>query len=109
MCGHFPEGVQVFERRSIKDETRGQWYLRQMMGSANVSGSRTMHFMTGNLSHQIEHHLFPDLPSKHRTVRVSDARGRHVAARAAGQLLEVLRDARRSARHRAARTDPVGR
>jgi NADPH-dependent stearoyl-CoA 9-desaturase len=22
-----------------------------------------MHFMTGNLSHQIEHHLFPDLPS----------------------------------------------
>ncbi len=22
-----------------------------------------MHIMTGNLSHQIEHHLFPDLPS----------------------------------------------
>jgi linoleoyl-CoA desaturase len=22
-----------------------------------------MHVMTGNLSHQIEHHLFPDLPS----------------------------------------------
>jgi linoleoyl-CoA desaturase len=22
-----------------------------------------MHFMTGNLSYQIEHHLFPDLPS----------------------------------------------
>ncbi|HET7531693.1 MAG TPA: fatty acid desaturase, partial [Nocardioidaceae bacterium] len=22
-----------------------------------------MHLMTGNLSHQIEHHLFPDLPS----------------------------------------------
>jgi NADPH-dependent stearoyl-CoA 9-desaturase len=22
-----------------------------------------MHFMTGNLSHQVEHHLFPDLPS----------------------------------------------
>src|SRR3954451_4460900 len=63
MCGHFPEGVQVFERRSIKGETRGQWYLRQMMGSANISGSKAMHFMTGNLSHQIEHHLFPDLPS----------------------------------------------
>ncbi|NEE47930.1 acyl-CoA desaturase, partial [Streptomyces sp. SID8455] len=63
MCGHFPEGVQVFERRSIRGETRGQWYLRQMMGSANISGSKAMHFMTGNLSHQIEHHLFPDLPS----------------------------------------------
>ena len=24
-----------------------------------------MHFMTGNLSYQIEHHLFPDLPSNH--------------------------------------------
>src|SRR5690349_13522460 len=34
-----------------------------MLGSANVSGSKAMHFMSGNLSHQIEHHLFPDLPS----------------------------------------------
>ena len=63
MCGHFPEGVETFERRSIEGETRGEWYLRQMLGSANISGSKVMHFMTGNLSHQIEHHLFPDLPS----------------------------------------------
>src|SRR4051812_12255001 len=63
MCGHFPEGVQTFERRSINGETRGEWYLRQMLGSANISGSKVMHFMTGNLSHQVEHHLFPDLPS----------------------------------------------
>ncbi|WP_134768103.1 acyl-CoA desaturase [Nocardioides sp. 1609] len=64
MCGHFPEGVETFERKSIPaDETRGQWYLRQMLGSANISGSKFMHLMTGNLSHQIEHHLFPDLPS----------------------------------------------
>jgi NADPH-dependent stearoyl-CoA 9-desaturase len=63
MCGHFPEGVETFERRSIDGETRGEWYLRQMLGSANISGSKAMHFMTGNLSHQIEHHLFPDLPS----------------------------------------------
>ncbi|MCW2520753.1 MAG: desA3, partial [Mycobacterium sp.] len=34
-----------------------------MLGSANISGSRLMHFMSGNLSFQIEHHLFPDLPS----------------------------------------------
>ena len=63
MCGHFPEGVETFERRSIDGETRGEWYLRQMLGSANISGSKAMHFMTGNLSFQVEHHLFPDLPS----------------------------------------------
>ena len=34
-----------------------------MIGSANIKGSKLMHIMTGNLSHQIEHHLFPDLPS----------------------------------------------
>ncbi|QZY28970.1 fatty acid desaturase family protein [Nocardioides coralli] len=63
MCGHFPEGVETFEKRSIEGETKGDWYVRQMLGSANISGSKLMHVMTGNLSHQIEHHLFPDLPS----------------------------------------------
>ncbi|WP_372728504.1 fatty acid desaturase [Nocardioides sp.] len=63
MCGHFPEGVETFEKRSIDGETRGEWYLRQMLGSANISGGKAMHVMSGNLSHQIEHHLFPDLPS----------------------------------------------
>jgi linoleoyl-CoA desaturase len=63
MCGHFPEGVQTFEKTSIDGETRGDWYLRQMLGSANITGSPLMHFMTGNLSFQIEHHLYPDLPS----------------------------------------------
>ena len=63
MCGHFPEGVQTFTKTSIEGETRAEWYLRQMLGSANISGSAAMHFMTGNLSYQIEHHLYPDLPS----------------------------------------------
>ncbi|MCB0924356.1 MAG: acyl-CoA desaturase, partial [Mycobacterium sp.] len=35
MCGHFPEGVQTFAKASIEGETRAQWYLRQMLGSAN--------------------------------------------------------------------------
>ncbi len=65
MCGHFPEGVETFERKSIDDnESRGDWYVRQMLGSANITGSTPMHVMTGHLSHQIEHHLFPDLPSR---------------------------------------------
>jgi fatty acid desaturase len=63
MCGHFPEGVETFETTSIEGETRGEWYVRQMLGSANISGSPLMHILSGNLSHQIEHHLFPDLPS----------------------------------------------
>jgi len=63
LCGHFPEGVETFAKDSIEGETRGEWYLRQMIGSANIRGSRALHLMTGNLSHQIEHHLFPDMPS----------------------------------------------
>jgi linoleoyl-CoA desaturase len=63
LCGHFPEGVETFEKRSIDGETKGEWYVRQMLGAANISGGKAMHLMSGNLSHQIEHHLFPDLPS----------------------------------------------
>jgi linoleoyl-CoA desaturase len=63
MCGHFPSGVETFTKRSIEGETRGEWYLRQMLGAANITGGRALHLMTGNLSFQIEHHLFPDLPS----------------------------------------------
>jgi fatty acid desaturase len=65
MCGHFPEGVETFEQESLpQTESKGEWYLRQMLGSANISGSKAMHLMSGHLSHQIEHHLFPDLPSR---------------------------------------------
>ncbi len=63
ICGHFPPGIATFEKTSIEGETRGEWYLRQMLGSGNISGSKAMHVMTGNLSHQIEHHLYPDMPS----------------------------------------------
>ncbi|MDF2976057.1 MAG: desA3 [Actinomycetospora sp.] len=63
-CGHFPAGAETFTEDQLDGETRGQWYLRQMLGSANLDGSPLMHIMTGNLSHQIEHHLFPDMPSR---------------------------------------------
>ncbi|MGK8520115.1 fatty acid desaturase family protein [Nocardia asteroides] len=62
-CGHFPTGVQTFTEEETADETRGEWYIRQMLGSANITGSKLFHIMSGNLSHQIEHHLFPDLPA----------------------------------------------
>ncbi len=62
-CGHFPDGAEKFTKTDMVGESKGQWYLRQMLGSANIKGSRVMDFMTGNLSYQIEHHLYPDLPS----------------------------------------------
>jgi linoleoyl-CoA desaturase len=37
--------------------------VRQLNGSANIEGNRWLHVLTGHLSHQIEHHLFPDVPA----------------------------------------------
>jgi linoleoyl-CoA desaturase len=62
-CGHFPDGAEKFTKRDLEGETKGQWYLRQMLGSSNIDAGPVMAFMTGNLSYQIEHHLYPDLPS----------------------------------------------
>lgn len=62
-CGHFPSGVQTFTEEETAEETRGEWYVRQMLGSANIAGGKLFHIMSGNLSHQIEHHLFPDIPA----------------------------------------------
>lgn len=63
-CGHFTANVEVFPRNSVINESRGHWYLRQLRGSSNLSGSKLLHLLSGNLSHQIEHHLFPDLPAR---------------------------------------------
>ncbi|GAB4010209.1 fatty acid desaturase family protein [Nocardioides ultimimeridianus] len=62
-CGHFPDGALVFTEEELEDETRAEWYLRQMLGSANFEGGRLLHIVSGSLGYQIEHHLFPDLPS----------------------------------------------
>jgi len=69
-CGHFPEGARVYTREETRHESRGAWYLRQLQGSANIEGSSLFHVMTGHLSHQIEHHLFPDLPA-HRYAEIA--------------------------------------
>jgi fatty acid desaturase len=62
-CGHFPDGAEKFTKTDMVGETKGQWYLRQMLGSANFDAGSALRFMSGNLCHQIEHHLYPDLPS----------------------------------------------
>ncbi|HWU33140.1 MAG TPA: acyl-CoA desaturase [Marmoricola sp.] len=73
-CGHFPAGTESFTIEECQDgeqadgngwnESRGHWYYRQILGSANITGGKTFHMMSGNLSHQIEHHLFPDIPAR---------------------------------------------
>ena len=62
-CGHFPDGAEKFTKEEYDAETHAEWYLRQMLGSANFHAGPVMAFMSGNLCYQIEHHLFPDLPS----------------------------------------------
>jgi linoleoyl-CoA desaturase len=62
-CGHFPEGTQLFDVPAEGTDTRGAWYLRQTLGSANLEGGSWFHILTGHLSHQIEHHMFPDIPA----------------------------------------------
>jgi fatty acid desaturase len=69
-CGHFPDGTQEFTEEETAEETRGQWYYRQLLGSANLTGGKLFHVLSGNLSFQIEHHLFPDIPA-HRYAEIS--------------------------------------
>ena len=63
-CGHFTKDVEVFPKNVLKDESRGHWYMRQIRGSSNLTGSEAFHILTGHLSHQIEHHLYPDIPAR---------------------------------------------
>ncbi len=69
-CGHFTEGVAIYREEDTRNESRGDWYLRQLAGSSNLTGGRWFHLLTGHLSHQIEHHLFPDMPA-HRYPEVA--------------------------------------
>jgi fatty acid desaturase len=62
-CGHFPDGAEKFTVDVLDDESKGEWYLRQMLGAANFNAGPVLAFASGNLCYQIEHHLFPDLPS----------------------------------------------
>jgi fatty acid desaturase len=62
-CGHFPDQTYTFSAKEVENESRGGWYIRQLTGSANIEGSPLFHVASGNLGYQVEHHLFPDMPS----------------------------------------------
>jgi len=61
-CGHFTDSAETFHDHK-ENESRAEWFIRQIQGSSNITGGKLMNFFSGNLSHQIEHHLFPDIPA----------------------------------------------
>ncbi|MCC2638559.1 MAG: putative LINOLEOYL-CoA [Moraxellaceae bacterium] len=68
-CGHFTDQVEMFTEAETANETRGEWYVRQLLGSSNIKGGRWLYILSGHLSHQIEHHLFPNMPA-HRYAEI---------------------------------------
>jgi fatty acid desaturase len=52
-CGHFPDQTYSFSQEETAEETR----------AANIEGSPLFHVISGNLGYQVEHHLYPDMPS----------------------------------------------
>jgi fatty acid desaturase len=62
-CGHFPDQTYVFTEEEVRDEQPGGRYVRQLLGAANIEGGPMFHIISGNLGYQVEHHLYPDMPS----------------------------------------------
>ena len=62
-CGHFPDQTYTFTKQETEDESRGAFYVRQLLGAANIEGGPLFHVISGNLGYQVEHHLYPDMPS----------------------------------------------
>ena len=62
-CGHFPDQTYTFSEDEVEGEDKGRWYVRQLVGAANIEGSPLFHVISGNLGYQVEHHLYPDMPS----------------------------------------------
>jgi hypothetical protein len=62
-CGHFPDQTYVFTEEEVRDEQPGGRYVRQLIGAANIEGGPMFHVISGNLGYQVEHHLYPDMPS----------------------------------------------
>ncbi|MFP3441741.1 fatty acid desaturase, partial [Pantoea sp. SIMBA_133] len=69
-CGHFTQDAETFTEEECEGESKGHWYLRQLTGSSNFTGGRWLHILSGHLSYQVEHHVFPDLPA-HRYPEIS--------------------------------------
>ena len=53
----------TFTPEQYESENDGGRYVRQLLGAANIDGSPLFHVISGNLGYQVEHHLYPDMPS----------------------------------------------
>jgi len=98
-CGHFPDQTYTFTEKEVEGETRGAWYVRQLVGAANIEGSPLFHVASGNLGYQVEHHLFPDMPSTRYAEiapRVKDICERYDLPYNSGPLLQQLGMVQRS-------------
>ena len=73
-CGHFTADAETFAKDCLRNESRGHWYLRQLRGSSNITGGWLMNVLSGNLSHQIEHHFYPDVPANRYAQLAVDVR-----------------------------------
>jgi fatty acid desaturase len=62
-CGHFPDQTYTFTEEEVEGESTGARYVRQLIGAANIEGGPLFHVISGNLGYQVEHHLYPDMPS----------------------------------------------
>jgi linoleoyl-CoA desaturase len=62
-CGHFPDQTYTFTPEQYESESEGGRYVRQLLGAANIDGSPLFHVISGNLGYQVEHHLYPAMPS----------------------------------------------
>jgi fatty acid desaturase len=79
-CGHFTAEAHMFDEADLQGETKAQWYVRQALSAANFRGGLWLQVLSGHASHQIEHHLYPDLPSNRLAQiapRVEEACRRH--------------------------------
>lgn len=59
---HFTEPLQPEDCL----EHKGKWYVSQIQSTINFKGRyRWQSILWGHIDYQIEHHLFPDIPSRH--------------------------------------------
>ena len=61
-CGHVGEAVKEYPDGS-RASSRGEWYRMQLEGSQNFEVPMPFSILCGALDRQIEHHLFPRLPT----------------------------------------------
>ena len=62
-CGHFPDQTYTFTQEETETRPAAAGTCASSLGAANIDGGPLFHVISGNLGYQVEHHLFPDMPS----------------------------------------------